>query len=187
MRWIAPVTFFVTLAHMLPGYHAFYPSLASLFADRNEVRSVKRAMASRTAQDVAFFESTDKDISGAFHQVLGPYGVSRSEIKALSSSPLLLLLIYVAKLVLNRARPFQIDDELSGIPRPATSYTPSMPAGHALQAYYTAGAYARRFPHLRDRLYGLAAAIDETRVRAGIHFPSDGAASRSLLALLNLA
>lgn len=187
MRWIFSLAFLVAFSRLLPGYHVFYPSLAALFVDPTEAQKVKRAVASRTPRDVAFFDSTDNDISDVFHDLLGPFGISRTEIKLVSTNPLLLLLIHAAKALLNRARPYQMDDQLSRLRRPLTSQTPSMPAGHAMQAYYTAGVYARRFPHLRDRLFTLAATIDETRVKAGIHYPSDGAASRSILALFNMA
>ena len=64
-----------------------------------------------------------------------------------------------------------------------TAHTPAYPAGHAFQAYYLAHTLGKKYPDLQDKLNEIAEQCDSTRVKAGLHYPSDGEFSKHLITL----
>ena len=66
-----------------------------------------------------------------------------------------------------------------------TGYTPAMPAGHAFQAYYLAAILSKRYPHKKQKFDEIAKKCDDCRVKAGIHYPSDGVFSKKIVNYLN--
>ena len=92
-----------------------------------------------------------------------------------------------AKLILrlkksyDRPRPFQLTDyhntsidynrkiqsELG------TAKSPSYPSGHATQAYLLAGILSKENPDHRENLMAIAAEVAQSRLKAGVHFPTD--------------
>jgi undecaprenyl-diphosphatase len=77
----------------------------------------------------------------------------------------------VLKSAIGRGRPFVGDPRvhpLIGLP-----HDPSMPSGHAMNAFAGAVLLAAVVPRARWPLLGLAALIALSRVYLGVHFPSD--------------
>ena len=78
----------------------------------------------------------------------------------------------------NRPRPKQIA-EFYGIPfnpyKLKTSKTPSYPSGHASQSYLLSEILSRNFPKHSVELRELAKNITLSRIKGGVHFPSDSA------------
>ena len=91
-------------------------------------------------------------------------------------------LILRLKKAYDRPRPFQLasyhgvrikhDKEIQG--EFGTARTPSYPSGHATQAYLVAGVLAQDNPTHRDELMSIAADVTISRVKAGVHYQSDG-------------
>ena len=82
------------------------------------------------------------------------------------------------KYIYNRARPSQvapniINKESGTLLNSETADTPSYPSGHAFQAYYLAKILSKKFPKKKEQLMKLALRISNSRIIAGLHYPSD--------------
>jgi len=66
-----------------------------------------------------------------------------------------------------------------------TVQTPAYPAGHAYQAYLVAKKLSLKYPRKKRLFYNIALRCDICRVKAGLHYPSDGIFSRKLVDLFN--
>jgi len=88
------------------------------------------------------------------------------------------LAVFHAKKRFGRARPHQLEPRLR--PCIAVPGHPAYPSGHALQGYLVARVLALIFPERRDELAAAGALIGREREIAGLHYPSDSAASRAL-------
>src|SRR6185312_8181290 len=75
------------------------------------------------------------------------------------------------KSAIGRPRPFVGDPRVH--PSIGLPHDPSMPSGHAMNAFAGAVVLAAVVPRARWPLFGLAAAIALSRVYLGVHFPSD--------------
>ena len=90
------------------------------------------------------------------------------------------IIILSFKYFFNRARPNQIDSTIEPL-NISTAQTPAYPAGHAFQAYYLAKKLSKKYPHLTKIFNEIANECDITRVKAGLHYPSDGNFARYLV------
>ena len=91
------------------------------------------------------------------------------------------VLIYFFKYIINRERPKNIIKNLDILSGKGTADTPAYPAGHALQAYYIAKKLSLKYPEKKNILNKIAEMCDLCRVKAGLHFPSDGQFSKYLV------
>ena len=89
-----------------------------------------------------------------------------------------LIAVFHAKKRFDRARPHQLEPRIKpSIPVPAHA---AYPSGHAMQGWLAARVLALVFPGFEKDLRALGAEIGRERERAGLHYPSDSAASRAL-------
>ncbi len=77
----------------------------------------------------------------------------------------------VLKAAIGRDRPFVGDPHVH--PSIGLPHDPSMPSGHAMNAFAAAVVLAAVVPRARWALLGLAAGIGLSRVYLGVHYPSD--------------
>jgi acid phosphatase (class A) len=94
----------------------------------------------------------------------------------------LMVAVFNAKRRFDRARPSQLESRLRpsiAVPRHA-----AYPSGHALQGYVVARVMALLLPRERDTFLSLGQEVGHEREIAGLHFPSDSAASRELGAII---
>ncbi len=89
------------------------------------------------------------------------------------------------KSAIGRARPFVGDPRVH--PSIGLPHDPSMPSGHAMNAFAGAVLLAMAVPRARGPLLGLAALIALSRVYLGVHFPSDVIAGAILGAAVGAA
>ena len=74
----------------------------------------------------------------------------------------------------------------TGYPHQQYQQTPGYPAGHALQAQVLANYLSKKYPEKKELFNKLSIECDTTRVKAGLHYFSDGEFSRKIVKLLNI-
>tara|TARA_B100001769_G_C21716478_1_gene394529 strand:- start:39 stop:587 length:549 start_codon:yes stop_codon:yes gene_type:complete len=161
------------------GYYAFYPTIPVYPNNKDEVREVKQYIKSRTQRDIDFFKKTNKSVVYAF---IPHVKESPEELNKIESSQN--YIIFFFKYLINRARPEQVDPSIKPI-NTDTAQTPSYPAGHAYQAYLMAKVLSKKYPEKKQLFDKIAEECNLTRVKAGIHYPSDGEFSKKLVDIFN--
>jgi acid phosphatase/acid phosphatase (class A) len=88
-------------------------------------------------------------------------------------------MIDIIKNEVKRSRPYWIDDRIK--PTEGTEkFCYSFPSGHAAGARFMAFRLSDKFPNLKGDLLRLSERIANTRIQAGLHFPSDVKAGLAL-------
>lgn len=163
-----------------PRYLWYLPSLPFYPNNEDESKIVYLKTKERTSEDESFFFLTDASVSEAFL----PYTtLSRKELESLILHPKIIIVLLFLKYFINRARPWQVDKRIRKL-NSKTDGTPAYPAGHAFQAYYLAIILSRLNPELKDLYNQVALTCDDARIKAGIHYPSDGIFARQIVNLL---
>jgi hypothetical protein len=132
----------------------------------------------RNSIDVNFFHLTNENISYAYVEHVNE---SVKELENIYKNTK--YVYHFFKFLINRPRPYQIDNSIKYF-HTNTGQTPSMPAGHAFQAYYLTKILSKKYPKKKELFEEIAKKCDDCRVRAGIHYPSDGNFSKLLVNLI---
>ncbi len=173
------ITIYIICIHILPaGYIRILPSIPIYPDNMKEAIEVKEFIKHRTKKDIKFFHLTNKSVIYAF---LPHVNMSYKALETLELSVVPTILFF--KYLINRARPEQIDKTIIPLDK-STARTPAYPAGHAYQAYFLAKSLSKKYPEKRDILNKIALECDLTRVKAGLHYPSDGRFARQLVDML---
>lgn len=154
--------------YLLPSFY-IYPD------NETEVVEVEQKIRERTQEEIDFFNLTDRSVSEAFVDIVP---LTMEELDSIISQ--VNITILSLKYIINRARPSQINPKLNVL-RSNTSHTPAYPAGHAFQAYYLSKFLGKQYPELQNTLNLTAEKCDQSRVTAGIHFPSDGLFAKNIV------
>lgn len=168
-----------------PRYFWFLPSLPLYPDNQIESMEVLKLTYTRDVKMENIFNLTDITPSKIFL----PYvDESIEELDKIITSNKIIFIILFIKLLFNRARPWQVNKKITPLlsidfikTNYSSSNTPSYPAGHSFQAYYLAKLLSKKYPSKKDFFIKLAFDVDDSRVRAGIHYPSDGFFSRQLV------
>ena len=164
--------------YSLPKYVSYLPTIP--IYNNNEANDVLKISKNRTAEDIDFFNLTDESIVSCFL----PYVVEDKYIlRKLITTPLVYIIVYSLKYIINRPRPYQINNNINNL-YSSTGNTPSLPAGHAFQAYYLAHILSNKYPNNKELFNYLAEKCNHVRIAAGIHYPSDGILSKKIVNLL---
>jgi len=164
---------------LFKGFNSYYPTIPVYPNNYNDLEIMKKEMSKRTKEDIDFFYKTNDSITYAFL----PYvNESFDHLHSVSLSQNKIILFF--KYAINRRRPYQIDTNLNPLST-KTSNTPAYPAGHAYQAMVLANYLTKKYPEKKELFYNLALKCDECRVKAGIHYKSDGEFSRKLFNIFN--
>jgi len=158
-------------------YNFYYPTIPVYPNNHDELEVVKEMIGVRTEDDVKLFLKTDISVCYLF---VDHTTETISELRSTTNSNRILIFVKFFKNIINRARPYQIDESIDDL-KSVTSHTPAYPAGHAFQAYYLARVLSIRYPDKKDKWDSLAKQCDLVRVKAGLHYPSDGAFSKKLV------
>ena len=170
---------YVVFINFFKGYINYYPSIPVYPNNETDLKIMKREMTKRTSEDVKFFFDTNESIATAFI----PYvNEPVNELAKIAESQNYIINFF--KYSINRRRPYQIDETFKPLST-KTSGTPSYPAGHAYQAMIIAKHLSNKYPEKKELFYTLALKCDQCRVKAGIHYKSDGEFSRKLFYLFN--
>ena len=65
----------------------------------------------------------------------------------------------------------------------STAQTPAYPAGHAFQAYYLAKILSKKYPERKHIFDHIAEQCNLSRIKAGLHYPSDGEFAKKIVDL----
>ena len=158
-------------------YNFYYPTIPVYPNNHDELEVVKEMIGVRTEDDVKLFLKTDISVCYLF---VDHTTETISELRSTTNSNRILIFVKFFKNIINRARPYQIDESIDDL-KSVTSHTPAYPAGHAFQAYYLARVLSIRYPDKKDKWDSLAKQCDLVRVKAGLHYPSDGVFSKKLV------
>ena len=159
------------------AYIRLYPSIPIYPNSNDELKVVKSLMNRRTINDVKFFHKTNFSVSAAF---LPHVDLDKKFIDNIVFSQRHIIKFF--KYSINRIRPYQLGITPIDI---STAQTPSYPAGHAYQAYLVAKKLSEIYPDKRQLFHKIALECDMCRVKAGLHYPSDGEFSRRLVGYFN--
>tara|TARA_B100000900_G_scaffold322308_1_gene281684 strand:- start:5413 stop:5967 length:555 start_codon:yes stop_codon:yes gene_type:complete len=165
--------------NFLKGYYSYYPTIPIYPNNDKDLSILKKEMKDITTEQKDLFFKTNDSVVFAFL----PY-VDESKKELLKISKSQNNLIYFFKYLINRRRPYQIDTNLNPLST-KTSQTPSYPAGHAYQALLVSKYLSKKYPEKTKLFSDIAYKCDECRVKAGIHYVSDGVFSKKLFNFFN--
>ena len=173
---IKAIVIYLIILVLMPKRYTWYLPTIPVYPDSiDESRIVERMAYSRSSSDVAFFKLTDRSVSDAFAQVVP---ISIKDLDKVIHR--LVFEIMLIKNFYNRPRPVQMNENINVLVS-TTAHTPAYPAGHAYQAYYLAKTLGKKYPESQQLLNDVAKECDECRIKAGLHYPSDGAFSKYLI------
>jgi len=169
--------FYIILIFSQDKYNFYYPTLPIYPNNYQEVELVKKEINNRSQKDIHDFQKTDISICYLFSEYTKE---TTEELRLITNAPKVRYMIQFFKNLINRARPYQIDPSINDL-RSLTSHTPAYPAGHAFQGYYLAKILSIQYPDKKNVWNQIAERCDIVRVRAGLHYPSDGQFSKQLV------
>lgn len=174
--FLSPISYIITFNHNT--YFSYIPTLIFYPDNKIEVDEMKPIVESRDNEITQLFHMHDR--YGAKYV----YDKELPEVKDLtmpsSGRAVMISLALILKLLVNRKRPFQTDPNMGHIDTP-TTYNPSFPSGHAMEAYLWSAYISKKKPHLREKAEVIADKCARLRIQGGVHFPSDISASKWLV------
>lgn len=137
----------------------------------NECEDVYLITKERTKEDIDFFHKVNKNVLPAFSNILSEKEIQYMKYKLFFEN----IIIILCKCFFLRPRPYMYHSKIDDIVLSKdTSYDLfSYPSGHSYHAYYIAKYYSRIYPDLKDKLYDIAERCSFSRVKGGVHYPSD--------------
>ena len=170
------ITFFYFLLINSTGkrYNWYLPTIIFLYPNcLLEVKDVIEQTNNKTKKNISFFYLTDSSVVHAFIEHFPEFSFKELENISRSQNAKILFL----KKFINRPRPKQISNKVKLLVS-KTANTPAFPAGHAAQAYILANYLTEIYPEKKTFLENIADECNSCRVKAGLHYPSDGLYSK---------
>ncbi len=176
------VILYLLLLLLLPERYVYFLLTYPFLYPDNEKESlvVEELMKTRTYQDKVLFKLTDSSVIHAFKKHVDE---SEEELDYIISRPSIIGYTLYFKYAINRARPYQVNKNIEPL-ESITANTPSYPAGHALQAYLLAEVLGKKYPEKKVLFDKIAKDCDNVRVKAGLHYPSDGVFAKRIVELV---
>ena len=170
---------YLVYINFFKGYYSILPTIPVYPNNKKEVELVKEHIKRRNQDDIDFFHLTNKSVANAF---LPHVNESKKELKDIILSMKVNVIVLGNKNIINRARPEQVCSCIKPIDT-STAQTPAYPAGHAFQGYVLYKKLSKKYPEKKELLKKIALRCDDCRIKAGLHYPSDGEYSRKLVDL----
>ena len=152
-----------------------YPSNISTQV-RYELAELRKRTANISAADLEFATQAEKDHYGIWIKFLYNMGISISKSFLDKITDETDGLLYTLKYHYNRPRPFQLG-YYHGIQVNSAIYTnansPAFPSGHATEARLFSLIFSEKYSFAADKLMNIGNKIAESRLNAGVHYPSD--------------
>ena len=158
----------------LKSYIWFLPTIPVYPSSVKESNQVLFATSTITYEEKELFYRTNKSVSTAFV----PY-VNESEYQLTDMYIHYNSILYFFKYSINRPRPEQVNPLIKPLDT-SSAQTPAYPAGHAMQAQLLANKLTKRYPEKKELFQKIALQCDICRVKAGLHYYSDGEFARAL-------
>jgi len=154
---------------------------------QNDIQTVMSMMKTVTPEDIVFARQAEESYEQVFLDFFAAKGIKETmgELKGVDSQTEAIL--FYLKEEINRPRPNQLGKayRLPLFPIIHTdANSASYPSGHATSSFNLAEYYSRKYPLYRGELEHLAERIAESRVKMGIHFPSDSEIARYIVKLI---
>ena len=146
---------------------------------QREMSIVRKAISTRTEQDVESVANNDEDSFYSIKEYLKKIKVAFHEDELRGMVKQAVPTIRHFKNKFNRKRPFEIDGNLDVLGS-KTNKTRSYPSGHSAQGMVVALYASSKFPEHRDKFMEAAKEVGMGRVKAGFHFLSDHIAGQML-------
>ena len=158
--------------------------------DERVLQSMVSQMQRVPSNVLSYIEACEEDhfsVMAQHLQALGLKNCGREDLEEMIR-PYAGILMF-SKYYFNVPRPWTLAWEMSIplYPLVATdASSPATPGGHAFDAYVIAYKLSKKHPEMSNALWRIAYAIGQTRVLAGLHYPSDNEnAFELLLCLIN--
>lgn len=165
--------------YFFSGYYSYFPTIPIYPNNSEDLNILKKEILKRTQEDIDFFYKTNVSV---VHVFLPYVNENEKELDKIITSQN--YIIYFFKYIINRQRPYIIDKTIKPIDT-STSQTPAYPAGHTYQATLLANYLSKKYPEKKNLFDMLALKCDDCRVKAGLHYKSDGEFSRKLFYFFN--
>jgi hypothetical protein len=125
-------------------------------------------------EEVKFLTRANSSPDDVFYEYLikRGYFISRSEITDIWKDQEAIALFDQIKDAVKRPRPYWNNDKIKTF-EGVTSPSYSFPSAHSGLAWKIAIELGKKYPHLKDSLETIARKIGESRIHAGVHYPSD--------------
>jgi hypothetical protein len=167
---------------LIPNFLTARPPVGNLTVeDENELFVILNAQECLSEGDYKFIRDCNDSPPEVFYQWLTLRGErpSMKELKDMWKDPENIRTVDQIKKMYKRSRPYETVKEVTIDPG-ITTDDYSFPSGHACGSMYIATMLAKKYPHLSDGLYHLANRIANTRIQAGVHYPSDVEAGKAI-------
>ncbi len=139
-----------------------------------ECESVISLQEALTQEEISFLTRAHHNPVDVFYEYLikRGYFISREEIEKIWRDPQSNLLFDTIKDEVKRPRPYWISTGVRTFEGVANSSF-SFPSAHSGLSWKIAIELSKKYPHLKDALETIARKIGESRIHAGVHYPSD--------------
>lgn len=154
-----------------PNFASELPPTGRLTVESDEIDKVIKANRQKTPEDVEFAKKANKPHK-LFIELLKDESPDEDWIKSLWKHPRNKNITKQLKQNIGRPRPYWLDGRVRVIPGLESSDY-SFPSGHAAGAAYMASILSNKYPHRKTELMSMADKIANSRVIAGVHYPSD--------------
>jgi membrane-associated phospholipid phosphatase len=156
-------------------FNKLYPSNISPEVRRELTELVKRTTNISPA-DLEFATQAEKDHYGIWIKFLYNMGISISKPFLDKITDETDGLLYTLKYHYNRPRPFQLGYYHGIHVNPviySSANSPAFPSGHAMESRLFALILSEKYPFAADKIMNMGNKIAESRLNAGVHYPSD--------------
>jgi hypothetical protein len=167
---------------LVPNFLSKRPPVGNLTVeDAAEFILITAEQKCLTEDDYKFIKQSNDAPHEVFYQwlVLRGYRPSMAQLRGWWELKRNIDLVSKLKDTYKRERPYVKFPEIHLAPGVVVSDY-SFPSGHACGAFFIASKLTELYPHLADQLFGLADRIANSRVQAGVHYPSDVQAGRAI-------